>query len=229
MKPQLIIFDLAGTTVKDNRDVHRVLQLALAEHGVEISLNDANEVMGIPKPVAIESLLIKRHLGRKPISESWILEIHELFVAKMKEFYLNDPQVRENDGVSETFAQLKSKGIKVVVDTGFDRPITTPLLMRMGWVEKGLLDFSVTSDEVPRGRPYPDMIHKAMSKFGITDTKMVAKIGDTPSDMMEGTSAKCGWVIGITSGAFSRDQLVKERHTHLVDTIPQVLQVLNLE
>jgi len=226
--PQLIIFDLAGTTVKDNRDVHRVLQAALLDHGVEITLNDANEVMGIPKPVAIEKLLLDNHRGRKPITEDWILDIHQNFVSKMREFYLSDPGVAEVDGASETFALLKLKGIKIGVDTGFDRAITTPLLARMGWVEKGLIDVSITSDEVPRGRPYPDMIHKAMNVTGVNDPSRVAKVGDTPSDMMEGTSAKCGWVIGVTSGAFTRAELSKERHTHLVDNISQVLEVIKI-
>ena len=44
MNPELIVFDLAGTTVKDNHDVHRALQNALAKYGALISLEDANTV-----------------------------------------------------------------------------------------------------------------------------------------------------------------------------------------
>ena len=33
MSLELIVFDLAGTTVKDNHDVHRALQNALAKYG----------------------------------------------------------------------------------------------------------------------------------------------------------------------------------------------------
>ena len=42
MKIELVVFDLAGTTVKDNQDVHRVLRVALRHAGVDISLEDAN-------------------------------------------------------------------------------------------------------------------------------------------------------------------------------------------
>lgn len=227
--PELIVFDLAGTTVKDNRDVHRTLQDALIDHSVEITLNDANEVMGIPKPVAIEKLLLKRHLGRKPITENWIMEIHETFVSKMKQFYLTNPDVAEKDGVTETFTLLKLKGIKIGVDTGFDRAITEPLLKRMGWIEKGLVDVSVTSDEVPRGRPYPDMILKAMNVTGVNEPSRVAKVGDTPSDLMEGMSAKCKWVIGVTSGAFTKTELSKERHTHLIHSVPQLIELFKID
>ncbi len=228
MIPQLIVFDLAGTTVKDNRDVHRVLRDALAEHGVDISLNDANDVMGIPKPIAIEELLLKRYLGRRPIDGLWIQEIHQLFVAKMREFYLTNPYVSEVPGASDTFFQLHAAGIRVATDTGFDRPITDPLLQRMGWITQGLVDATVTSDEVAKGRPHPDMIFEAMKRTGVTDLSRVAKVGDTPSDLGEGTAAKCGWVIGVTSGAFTRDQLSREPHTHLIDSIPEILEILNI-
>ncbi len=229
MLPELIVFDLAGTTVKDNRDVHRVLRDALAEHGVDISLQDANDVMGIPKPIAIETLLLKRYLGKRPIDSRWIQEIHELFVRQMKQFYLTDTSVSEVPGVSDTFLQLRTAGIRVATDTGFDRPITDPLLERMGWIAQKLIDTSVTSDEVAKGRPFPDMIFEAMKRTGVNDVSRVAKVGDTPSDLGEGMSAKCGWVIGVTSGAFTREQLERERHTHLIDSVPRILELFQLQ
>lgn len=229
MNTQLVVFDLAGTTVHDNRDVHRALQKAFASQGIEISVDEANNVMGIPKPVAIRKLLEERYRGMRPITESWISEIHRLFVLIMKEFYCNHPDVKEKSGVSETFSVLRAAGIKVAVDTGFDREITNPLLDRLGWRTLDLIDCSITSDEVPRGRPYPDMIFRAMSLTGVNDPKTVAKVGDTPSDLMEGKLAGCQWVIGITTGAFSRKQLELESYTHLIDQIPDVLRVIDLK
>jgi phosphoglycolate phosphatase-like HAD superfamily hydrolase len=55
----------------------------------------------------------------------------------------------------------------------------------------------------------------------------VAKIGDTASDLQEGSSAGCGWVIGVTSGAYTRVELAKEPHTHLVGQIPEILPILS--
>jgi phosphoglycolate phosphatase-like HAD superfamily hydrolase len=130
---ELVVFDLAGTTVKDNKDVHRILQQALAKHGVAISIADANAVMGIPKPVAIRGLLEKRYQGNRRISEDWINEIHKVFVDEMIAFYKTDPSVGEKAGVYNTFRKLKQNKLKVVVDTGFDRQITDPLLERLGW------------------------------------------------------------------------------------------------
>lgn len=226
MSYQLVVFDLAGTTVKDNRDVHRVLQSALSKNQVEITIDDANEVMGIPKPVAIGILLTKRHLGKKRITDEWINEIHQQFVLEMIRFYEEDPSVGEKPGVRETFSQLKKKGLKVAVDTGFDRPVTRPLLKRLGWLEENLIDFSITSDEVPKGRPHPDMIFEAMKYTGVTEAKRVIKVGDTVSDLQEGHAAGCGLVVGVTSGACSVSQLQREKPDHLIDQIPELIDLI---
>src|SRR5687768_16774070 len=115
MAIELVVFDLAGTTVKDNRDVHRVLQWAMRKHGVEISMEDANAVMGIPKPVAILDLLEKQYSGVRPLTQEWIDDIHRDFVQEMIHFYKTDPSVGEKEGVSETFRKLKESKLKVFV------------------------------------------------------------------------------------------------------------------
>ncbi len=230
MKPiELVVFDLAGTTVKDNKDVHRVLQKAMASFEVAISIEDANDVMGIPKPIAIRALLEKRYNGSRTVNQEWIEEIHYAFVLDMIAFYKSDFGVGEKEGVSETFRKLKENKLKVAVDTGFDRQIVDSLLARLGWVENNLIDASVTSDEVANGRPHPDLIFKAMQLTGVTDVSRVAKVGDTASDLQEGTAAGCGLVIGITTGAFSEEELRKENHTHLIKDIPSLLEILEIK
>ncbi|GHN01992.1 phosphatase [Cytophagales bacterium WSM2-2] len=227
MKPELFIFDLAGTTVHDNRDVHRVLQHVFKEIHLDISIHEANEVMGIPKPEAIK-ILLQQH-SYPDIDERLVNDMHEQFVKNMTEFYRHDYSVREKEGASEIFRQVKSMGAKVVVDTGFDRAIVNPLLERLGWQKKKLIDASVTSDEVKRGRPFPDMVFKAMELTGVKKADAVVKVGDTLSDLQEGSFAGCGWVIGITSGAYSREQLKKGPHTHLIDQLSELAVLFQLK
>ena len=229
MKIELVVFDLAGTTVEDNKDVQQVLKNVLANFEVDITIEDANAVMGIPKPVAIEKLLRKKYYGNNGVISEWIKEIHGMFISEMTHFYRTDLSVTEKEGVTETYRALKENNIKVVVDTGFDRLITDTLLKRMGWVANGLIDASVTSDEVPRGRPYPDMIFRAMHLTGVRDISRVAKVGDTASDLQEGNAAGCALVVGVTTGAFSKQELETEEHTHLIEQIPEMLEILGLK
>jgi len=226
MSIQLVVCDLAGTTVKDNKDVHRVLQMALREYDVHVTINDANEVMGLPKPLAIRLLLEKRKERTIKVTSELIGSIHSLFVTEMINFYNSDDSFGEKDGVSDTFRKLKENGIKVAVDTGFDREITNAILKRVKWIDNQLIDVSVTSDEVANGRPHPDLVYKAMQLTGVRDAKAVAKVGDTISDLIEGNSAGCGMVVGVTSGAFAKERLEQEKHTHLIENIPQLLNIL---
>jgi phosphoglycolate phosphatase-like HAD superfamily hydrolase len=98
----------------------------------------------------------------------------------------------------------------------------------MGWQRDGLLDASIASDEVPRGRPHPDMIRRLMTQLGVADPVRVAKVGDTPADLQEGANAGCGRVIGVTSGTHTRAQLAGFPHTELIDSIAEIPSLLGI-
>jgi phosphonatase-like hydrolase len=116
----------------------------------------------------------------------------------------------------------------VALNTGFSRDITQVILNRLGWLDGGIVDFSVTSDEVKRGRPYPDMIQLLMARSGIREPRRVAKVGDAPADLQEGHNAGCGLVIGVTQGTHRRAELECFPHTHLIATVADLPNVLNL-
>lgn len=207
----LAVFDLAGTTVYDDQAVVGCLVDALGTAGLTVSPEAANALMGIPKPLAVRQLA-------PGIDDALADSVHEDFRGRMIAHYTSSPEVREIEGTSEAFARLRAAGIRVAVDTGFDRATVDVLLPRMGWA----IDGSITSDEVERGRPYPDMVWALMARFGIRDSALVAKIGDTPSDLGEGTAAGCGFVIGVTEGTHTFAQLEGHPHTHLVGSVRDV-------
>lgn len=214
-KYDLVVFDLAGTTVYDVGDVVAVsLARALRDlAGIEVTVDEVNVVMGIAKPKAIEHLLREANVDH---TASRVELIHRHFVRTMIEHYRTSPTVREMPGTTEVFHALRSRGVRVTLDTGFSRDITDTILTRLGWVAEGLIDASITSDEVPQGRPAPFMIHRLMERFGVGDVRRVVKVGDTPSDLHEGTNAGCGRVIGVTNGSHTRAQLLAHPHTDII-------------
>jgi phosphoglycolate phosphatase-like HAD superfamily hydrolase len=72
------------------------------------------------------------------------------------------------------------------------------------------------------------MIQKAMRELGIADSRRVAKVGDTPSDLEEGMSAGCGMVVGVTRGSHTEAQLKPHPHTHLIGTVAEVPGLLGI-
>jgi phosphonatase-like hydrolase len=218
---ELVVFDIAGTTVYDGDAVNDCFRAALADVGVKADPAAVNEVMGLPKPEAIRQLLTAANKLTGPRD---IDAVHVDFVARMKRYYAEGPTVREMAGASGVFAELRRAGIKIALNSGFSRDIIDVILQRLGWA--AAVDATMASDESPRGRPYPDMIGLLMKKLGVTDARRVAKVGDTPVDLQEGTSAGCSIVIGVTTGAFTRAQLEPYPHTHILDSLAEVAKAV---
>ena len=226
MNTELVIFDMAGTTVNDEDGVNRCVRDTLRQVGVAVSREAVNTVMGIPKPDALRYLI--EQSGRRELLGERIEAIHADFVARMIRFYQSDPSVYEIPGTSDTFRRLRASNIKVALDTGFSRDIVDVVLARLGWSVSNQLDATVASDEVARGRPYPDMIQKVMGDLGVREAHCVAKVGDTPSDLQEGINAGCGLVVGVTGGSHSAGQLRLCDHTHLIGTVAELPALLGL-
>jgi phosphonatase-like hydrolase len=213
MACKLVVFDMAGTTVQDGEGVvNRALRTALAGYGVTVTFDDVNEVMGLPKPDAI------RRLSRG--YEVSVAKVYVEFENAMVDHYRRSPDVAAISGAEEVFAALRLAGIKVALDTGFARSIVDAIVERLGWAE--LLDATVASDEVAHGRPQKDLVLEAMARTGITDVQTVAKVGDTPSDIQEGQAAGCGWVIAVTEGSHTLEQLAPYLPTHIVPNINHI-------
>ncbi len=223
MKIDLVVFDMAGTTVNDEDGVNRCVRAALQAVGVNVSREAVNLVMGIPKPIALRQLL--EGAQRTDLLDQ-LDAIHADFVRRMIAFYQTDPSVHEIAGASDVFRRLRKAGVRVALDTGFSRDIVDVVLKRLGWNDTQLVDISITSDEVQRGRPHPDMVLRAMQQLGIDQPQRVAKVGDTPSDLEEGANAGCGMVVGVTGGSHTADQLKPFPHTHLISTVAELPELL---
>jgi phosphonatase-like hydrolase len=222
MKIRLIVLDMGGTTVHDGDAVNTCLRDALKCERVYVSRDEVNEVMGMPKPVAIRILVESKRKDEVPAPQALIDVLYREFFERMLRHYRTDSAVRPMPYADELFRELRAKAVKVALDTGFSRPVADAILDRLGWTVGPLLDATVTSDEVARGRPFPDLIERAMELTGVTDPKAVAKVGDTPSDLQEGTAAGCGLVIGVTNGSHRHDQLAHWQHTHLISSLREL-------
>jgi len=223
MQVELVVFDVAGTTVVDDDHVARALRSSLADVGVTVSERACARVMGLAKPVALEALAagqVEAHA-----LAGVVLEGHRIFVERMIHHYLASPGVRAVPGAETTFQSLREEGIAIALDTGFSRPILDAILLRLGWHEE-VIDISVASDEVEAGRPHPFMIRRAMSAVQVTSAARVIKVGDTPADMREGVAAGAGSVVGVLSGTGTRDDLSEAGATHIladVSALPRLV------
>jgi phosphonatase-like hydrolase len=221
---QLAVFDIAGTTVKDDDFVAKAIYSTFEKKGIRLRNIDAGPLMGYPKPVAIQMIL--EHQGIEPDAEL-VRALHGDFIDGMISFYASSPDVEPLPGAEEIFRYLKQRGAFVALNTGFSRNIAEVIVNRFAWSERGLIDAFIGSDEVAKGRPHPDMIFELKRRLNLSADAPVMKVGDTIVDIQEGRAAGCKFNVGVTTGACAKDELEQQQPTHIINyllEIPVVLQ-----
>jgi phosphonatase-like hydrolase len=207
--PALVILDISGTTVEDGGQVPFAFSSALSANGITVTDDDIARVRGTSKRDAIRNLLPPGRIGDAD-------RIHEEFRRHLSLLYQSG--VRAIPGAAEMIHELRARGIKVALTTGFDRDIATLLLSSLGWT-RDAVDAIVCGDEVPRGRPAPDLIFVAMKITMMEDLAKVANVGDTTTDLESAARAGVRWNIGVLTGAHTREALERAPHTEIIQSI----------
>lgn len=211
-EPELVIFDLAGTTVEDGGEVADSFTAALAEHGIGVTAEQLAGVRGASKRQAVWHF-VPEGPDRAPRAGL----IYESFRAGLARRY-GAGGVRPVEGAESVFRWLKGRGVRVALNTGFDRGITELLLASLGWREDAF-DAVVCGDDVRQGRPAPYLIFRAMEAAGASGVGRVANVGDTALDLQAGLNAGVRWNVGVMSGAHERRRLEQSPHTHLLESV----------
>ncbi len=210
---RLVVFDIAGTIVQDRGEVLRAFVEALARHGIRSTDDELKEWKGASKKEVI------RHFVRRQdatADECAVASVYAYFRSGLERHY------RENGvipiaGAADTFAWLRERGIRIATTSGFYREVSELILESTGW--RGMLAASISSSDVPAGRPAPYMIFRAMEAAGVTRVREVINVGDTPLDLQAGTNAGVREVVGVLTGLHGRERLQREPHTALLASV----------
>lgn len=211
-EPRLVVFDMAGTTVKDAGHVADAFLVALGEFGIEVTPEQLSRVRGSSKREAVLHF-VPEGPGRLTRAEA----VYHSFREHLARLY-NAGGVEPVEGSEETFRWLRRRGVRAALNTGFDREITSLLISSLGW-DEGVVDVVVCGDDVERGRPAPDLIFRAMEAAGVSDTQRVMNVGDTVLDLQAGHNAGVRWNVGVLTGAHGRELLKREPHTRLLKSV----------
>ncbi len=231
---ELVVLDMAGTTVRDRHEVEACFAQAAAATGLRASAARILAVQGQAKRFVFETLW-REQLGDAAAVPARVEHSYQVFRDVLEAHYRTQPVV-PTAGCPELFAFLRSRGIRIALTTGFYRGVTDLILQRLGW-DAGLdaqrrggagsvIDLSIASDEVAAGRPAPLMIQKAMHAFGLTDPQRVYNVGDTPSDLESGRRAGCARSLGVANGTHTRAQLAACPNDGLFASLTELTQFL---
>jgi phosphonatase-like hydrolase len=197
---ELVVLDMAGTTVVDDGIVERAFERAArrtrldTRRPLEESLQYVRDTMGQSK------IEVFRHLtgGDEDAAQAG----NEAFEAAYAEL-IDEVGVDPIPGAPDVIAGLRASGFKVALTTGFSPATRDAVLARLGWE----VDVALSPADAGRGRPAPDLVLAALIATGATSVGSVIVVGDTTSDMRSGRNAGAGLVVGVTTGAHTREQL----------------------
>jgi phosphonatase-like hydrolase len=225
---QLAVFDMAGTTVRDENEVELCFSVACRETGIPISDERIKALQGWGKHQVFTTLWSEILGDSHPELVERARKSYDCFRDVLEEHYRTHPVV-PTVGALEAFKFCREHSIKIALTTGFYRKVTDILLQQLGWLDgldeerinrgNSVIDLSVCSEEVPKGRPAPFMIQKAMQVFGIADSTEVVNCGDTPSDLLSADAAGVALNIGLLNGTHPKHLLELHPHHILMDSM----------
>ncbi len=232
---KLVVLDMAGTTVKDDHEVERCFYEAAIQSDLPATRERIKAMQGYPK-LQVMRLLWAEAIGQHyPEVEARAQHSYAIFKEVLEAHYHKHP-VYPTKGALELFEWLRGRGIKIALTTGFYRQVTNIILKKLEWDKNlmnnylghngSVIDLSLTPDETGRGRPYPDMILKAMEMLNVSDSQQVINIGDTPADLQAGKAARCLKALAVTNGTHTREELSAYDNDGLLDHVLQVRDVI---
>lgn len=219
----LVVLDMAGTTVRDGGLVERAFERAAERLGVEPgSADHAAKLRYVRDTMGESKISVFRHLfGTEELARRANSAFEEAY-GELVDAGLIAPL----PGAAEAIAELRADGRTVVLTTGFARVTQDAILDALGW--RDLADLTLCpADAGGRGRPYPDMVLAAFLRTGaVADVRQTVVVGDTAYDMLSGVRAGAGIVAGVLTGAHDREALTGNGATHVLGSVAELPALL---
>jgi phosphonatase-like hydrolase len=211
---RLAVLDVGGTIVEEHGDVPEALAGAFGKRGITVSSAEINQWRGAAKREVVRHFVTQRKKLSEAERDKLIGAVYTDFSARIINSYKT---VKGIPGAEDAFRALQKMGLTLATSTGFDGPITSSILMRLGWERYFVAQ--VTSDDVVQGRPSPYMLFHAVEAARVNGVSQVIAVGDTPLDLQAGANGGMRGVVGVLSGAGTRTTMEPEPHTDLIDSV----------
>jgi phosphonatase-like hydrolase len=211
---RLVVLDIGGTIVEERGDVPEALRSAFGKRGITVSPAEIDQWRGAAKREIVRHFVTQRMKLSDAERDKLIEDIYTDFRAQIIDSYKT---VRGIAGAEDALRAMQKMGLTLATSTGFDGPITSSIMTRLGWEHYFVA--RITSDDVVQGRPSPYMLFHAMEAARVDSVSQVIAVGDTPLDLQAGANGGMRGVVGVLSGAGTRKTMEREPHSDLIDSV----------
>ncbi|MGW1201789.1 phosphonatase-like hydrolase [Streptomyces cyaneofuscatus] len=215
----LVVLDMAGTTVADGGLVEQAFSAAVERLGVQPGSGEHERQLAYVRATMGESKIsVFRHLfGDEEKAQFANTAFEEAYGV-----LVDGGRIAPIPGAREAVERLIGEGRTVVLTTGFARTTQDAILAALGWQDLVPLTLC-PADAGGRGRPYPDMVLAAFLRTGaVDDVRRIVVAGDTSYDMLSGVRSGAGLVAGVLTGAHDAGQLDRNGATHVLGSVAEL-------
>jgi phosphoglycolate phosphatase len=221
---ELVVLDLAGTTVVDDGLVERAFLRAAEVAEIGDTLEDRDDALAYVRETMGQSKIeVFRALS---VDEEQAQRGNAAFEAAYAEFVETDG-VEAVPGAESVIRRLRASGLKIALTTGFSRTTQDAIIDILGWRE--LVDVILSPADAGRGRPYPDLPLTALLRTGASSVASMVVVGDTASDIASGLAAGAGLVVGVLTGAHDEATLNEAGADAVLESIAELPELLGFD
>lgn len=213
---EAVIFDWDGTLADTKWAVVQAFQKVLVEVGCSVSDRFIERLMGVGTKMTIEKAFKKCNI----VFDDELLE--HLVKDKIESQVELFEKVSLFEGATELLEELQGR-TKIALATMSGRKVINKLLPEKN-VET-CFDVVVTADDISKPKPNPEVFVVSAAKLGV-DPKDCVVLEDSVFGVRAAKEArmKC---IALPSGAYSKDELLKENPDLIVDAITEKEKILH--
>ena len=186
MQPSLVVFDLDGTLIDSAPDMHRAVNLMLADLGcAPLSLPEIRSMVGDGASALIARALAARHCVSADPAKA---------LDQFLEHYEEDPTnvTRTFPGVAETLGRLQATGLTLAVCTNKPSRLTGMILEHLE-IDR-FFTRVVAGDSMPFRKPDPRALMEVVDGFG-TPKAATIMVGDSEVDAATAHAAGVPFVL----------------------------------
>ena len=220
---ELVVLDMAGTTVRDDGVVERAFERAANETGVAERMPWAEALDYVRRTMGQSKIDVFTHLAGGDAARA--VDATAAFERAYADL-IAEEGVEPIAGARQTLEQLRAAGVSVVLTTGFAPTTRDAILDGLGW--RALVDAALSPVDVGRGRPAPDLVLTAVIRSQASSVASVVVVGDTTSDVVSGRAAGAGLVVGVLTGAHDRAALTAAGADAVIDDVSALPALLGI-
>lgn len=207
-----VFFDLDGTLADTVELILMSYRHTMQEHLGEV-LPDERWLESIGKPLPVQ-------LGEFARSEDERSAMRETYVRYQRS--VHDEMVRPFPGAVQVLRELRQMDVRLAVVTSKGAEIARRTMEVCGLL--GHVDFVVAGDEVERGKPDPESVHRALNHLHLAEhPDEVVFVGDSPFDLRAGRAAGTR-TAAVAWGPHERPVLEAEGPDYFLNELEDVLR-----